>query len=226
MAGRTALIAGATGLVGTYCLRLLLASPEYSRVIAVVRHRMPVNHPNFVQQVIDFERLGEVTVSSCDDVFCALGTTIRKAGSKAAFRKVDLEYSRLMAEAGLRSGAQRFMLVSSVGADPNSRNFYLRTKGELEQALATLPYSAVHILRPSLLLGTRSERRFGEGLGQAVMPLIAPLMRGEYRKYRAIPAETVAAAMVYAAGLSATGVHVYEYDEIKRFGESRMCVRA
>lgn len=222
MAGRTALIAGATGLVGTYCLRLLLASPSYGRVTAVVRRRMPVNHPNFVQHVVDFERLGDLALSSCDDVFCALGTTIRKAGSQAAFRRVDFDYARMIAEVGLRSGAQRFMLTSSVGADPNSRNFYLRTKGELEQAVASLPFAAVHILRPSLLLGTRTESRFGEGVAQAIIPIVAPLLRGEYSKYRPIPAQTVAAAMVYAAGTNVTGVHVYEYEDIKKFGEKAL----
>lgn len=183
---------------------------------------MPVNHPNFVQHVVDFDRLSELALSSCDDVFCALGTTIRKAGSQAAFRKVDFDYPRLIADAGLRSGAQRFTLVSSVGADPNSRNFYLRTKGQLEQAVAAMPFQAVHILRPSLLLGTRAESRLGEGFAQSVLPLIGPLLGGQYRKYRAIPAETVAAAMVSVADVSATGVQVYEYDDIKKFGESRL----
>ena len=215
MAGRTALIAGATGLVGTYCLRLLIASPDYSRITAVVRRRMPVNHPKFVQQVVDFERISELALSSCDDVFCALGTTIKKAGSQAAFRRVDVDYPRMIAESGLRSGAQRFILVSSVGADPSSRSFYLRTKGELEQAVAAMPFQAVHILRPSLLLGTRPESRLGEGIAQKLMPLVSPLLRGRYSKYRPIAAAKVASAMVYVAGLSAAGVHVYEYPEIR-----------
>lgn len=214
MAGKTALIAGATGLVGTYCLSDLIASAAYSRVIALVRRQMPLNHPKLDQRVVDFERLQELPVSSCDDVFLTMGTTIRKAGSQAAFRKVDLEYPRRIAEASLRLGAQRLVLVSSVGADPNSRTFYLRVKGELEQAIAMMPFESVHILRPSLLLGHRAEKRFGEAIGQVLMPLMAPLMGGQWRRYRAIAAETVAKAMVAAAQSGQRGVHVYEYDDI------------
>lgn len=216
MAGKTALIAGSTGLVGTYCLSDLIASNAYSRVIALVRRPMPLNHPKLDQRVVDFERLQELPVSSCDDVFLALGTTMRKAGSQAAFRKVDYEYPRRIAEAGLRLGAQRLVLVSSVSADPNSRNFYIRVKGELEQAVAPMPFEAVYILRPSLLLGRRAEKRFGEGIAQSLMPLIAPVMRGEWKRYRAISAETVAKAMVGAAQSGQRGVHVYEYDDIRK----------
>lgn len=222
MAGKTALIAGATGLVGTYCLSDLIASPAYTRVIALVRQRMPLNHPKLDQRVVSFDWLQELPVSSCDDVFLTLGTTIKKAGTQASFRKVDYEYPRRIAEAGLRLGAQRLVLVSSVGADPNSRTFYLRMKGELEQAVAAIPFEAVHILRPSLLLGRRAEKRFGEGIAQRLMPLIAPVMRGEWKRYRAIPAETVAKAMIGAAQSGQRGVHVYEYEEIVKMAEIRV----
>jgi uncharacterized protein YbjT (DUF2867 family) len=171
--------------------------------------------------VVEFERLLELPVSSCDDVFLAMGTTIRKAGSQAAFRKVDLEYPRRIAEASLRLGAQRLVLVSSVGADPNSRTFYLRVKGELEQALATMPFEAVHILRPSLLLGRRAEKRFGEGIAQVMMPLIAPVMGGQWRRFRAVKADTVAKAMVAATQSGQRGVQVHEYDDIVKLAESR-----
>lgn len=219
MAGKTALIAGATGLVGTYCLSDLIASAAYSRVIALVRRRMPLNHPKLDQRVISFDWLQELPVSSCDDVFLALGTTIKKAGTQASFRKVDYEYPRRIAEAGMRLGAQRLALVSSVGADPKSRNFYLRVKGELEQAVAAMRFESAHILRPSLLLGRRAEKRFGEGLAQAVMPLIAPVMLGEWKRYRAIPAEIVAKAMIGAAQSGQRGVHVHEYEDIVRLAE-------
>ncbi|HYG97625.1 MAG TPA: NAD-dependent epimerase/dehydratase family protein [Terriglobales bacterium] len=219
MAGKTALIAGATGLVGTYCLSDLIVSPAYSRIVALVRRRMPLNHPKLDQRVVDFDQLQELPVSACDDIFLALGTTIKKAGSQAAFRKVDFELPRRIADASLRLGAQRAVLVSSVGAAPNSRNFYLRVKGELEQAIASMTFEAFHILRPSLLLGRRAESRFGEGIAQTIMPALGPLMLGQLKRYRAIPAETVAKAMVAAAQAALRGVHVYEFEEIKALAE-------
>jgi uncharacterized protein YbjT (DUF2867 family) len=144
----------------------------------------------------------------------ALGTTIRKAGSQQAFRRVDFEYPLSAAKQALNAGAKQFILVSSVGADPGSRNFYLRTKGELEQAVSALGFQAVHIFRPSILLGKREEFRAGERVATVIAPVLNLMLMGVLRRYRAIRAATVGRAMVAAARQAIIGVHVYEYDQI------------
>lgn len=229
---RTALIAGWTGLVGQQCFRALRESERYRRIVLLQRrppatgkteYRMmgcslPPHPAELESRVVDFEHLSAADIAGADDIFCALGTTIKKAGSQAAFRKVDYDAIVNVARAGVEAGAKRFVLVSSIGADPKSGNFYLRVKGETEQTVAALPFEAVHIMRPSLLLGERQESRAGEGIARRTMPLLNGLLFGPLRKFRAIPAQTVAGAMVGVAGLTVTGVHIYEYDEIRKHG--------
>jgi uncharacterized protein YbjT (DUF2867 family) len=149
-------------------------------------------------------------------VFCALGTTIGKAGSQEAFRKVDFGYPKRLADLALQAGARQFLLVSSVGADPKSRNFYLRVKGELEEALNAMPFDAVHAFRPSFLIGDRAEKRAGETIAVPIARVLGSLLVGVLRKYRAISGDTVAAAMVGAARESRSGRWVYHYDEMRR----------
>jgi uncharacterized protein YbjT (DUF2867 family) len=211
---RTALIAGASGLVGGYCLRALLARPEYARVVALARRPLPVAHEKLSQAIADFDRLESFEMPRGADVFCALGTTIRKAGSQAAFRRVDYEYAKALAELAIACGAEQFVLVSSVGAEACSRNFYLRVKGETERAVSALPFRAVHILRPSLLIGEREESRPAERVGIALAPRLNFLLRGPWQKYRPIEAERVGCAMAAAALRSERGVCVYEYQMI------------
>ena len=146
MPSRTALIAGATGLVGSLCLKQMLADPAYDQVIAISRRPVPES-PKLTQKIVDFDKLGQLTSIADDDAFCALGTTIRKAGSQEAFRKIDVGYSKAFAELALAAGARQFALVSSVGANPRSTNFYLRTKGEIEDAVKALPFTSVHIFQ-------------------------------------------------------------------------------
>jgi uncharacterized protein YbjT (DUF2867 family) len=150
------------------------------------------------------------------DVFSALGTTIRKAGSQEAFRKVDFELPLRAAREALRAGAEQFVVVSSVGADPQSKNFYLRTKGELEAEVAKLPFRAVHILRPSLLIGKRQEFRLGESIATMIAPALDLLALAQLRKYHSMQAEIAGKAMVAAAKQGTSGTSVYEYDEIVR----------
>jgi uncharacterized protein YbjT (DUF2867 family) len=217
MSPRTALIAGATGLVGSHCLGHLRASADYGKLIVVTRRRLALKtHSKPEERVVDFDHLSAKDAAGADDIFCALGTTIKKAGSQAAFRKVDFDAVVNLARAGIEAGAKRFIVVSSIGANPKSSNFYLRVKGEMEQAVSSLPFEAVHIMRPSLLLGPRQESRPGEQLAQAIMPLLNPLMLGPLRDYRAIPAETVARAMITAAATSEPGVHVHTFEDIMR----------
>jgi len=211
---KSALIAGSTGLVGWHCVDFLLASPEYASVTALVRRSGGVKNPKLHEQVVDFNQLTNLTAA--DDIYCALGTTIKKAGSQPAFRRVDFEYPLRLAELSLAAGAKQFLLVSSVGANSRSGNFYLRTKGELEDALRQLSFTALHIFRPSFLVGERKEQRAGERLGIVVAEAMKFAMLGGLRKYRSIPAEAVAKAMVIAASRGFTGVHVYEHDDIEK----------
>src|ERR1700746_1610257 len=149
---KTALVAGGSGLVGGFCLRALLGDPAYESVISVGRRELPgMDHPRLQQRVLPLESIASLELPRVHDVFCALGTTIRKAGSQPAFRHIDYELPMAMANHALKFGAEQFVLVSSGGADSQSKNFYLRTKGELEDALKPLPFKAVHLLRPSLL---------------------------------------------------------------------------
>lgn len=208
-----AVIAGATGLVGKECLRLLLT--RYDSVTALVRRSIGPLHPRLLERQMDFDHLGAIQIPPRAHVYCALGTTIKKAGSEAAFRKVDYEYPKILAERAAAAGGTRFMLVSSVGADARSNNFYLRVKGELEDALRQMPLEAVHIFRPSFLIGERAERRSGEAVPIPVARALSFILMGRLRKYRAIPAATVATAMVAAANRDVSGRFIYHYDEIR-----------
>jgi uncharacterized protein YbjT (DUF2867 family) len=196
---KRALLAGATGLVGGHVLTRLLAHPAYSRVEVLVRRELPVRNPKLVQRVVDFEHLEAVSGIAADDVFCCLGTTIRKAGSQQAFRRVDHDYPLALAGLARAAGAQQFLMVSSLGADARASVFYSRVKGETERDIAATGLDRVVFMRPSILRGERQEVRAGERVGILVGRLIAPLFIGSLRKYRPIEADHVAAAMVYAA---------------------------
>jgi uncharacterized protein YbjT (DUF2867 family) len=217
---RTALIAGATGLVGGYLLRQLLDAPEYDRVVALGRRPVDLAHPKLVQVTADFAALDKVDADlRCDDAFCCLGSTIRQSGSKEKFRAVDHGAVLAFAWAARRGGAARFFVVSSLGADARSRVFYNRVKGETEAALEVLGFRTLAIFRPSLLLGPRTELRPGERFAAAVMWLADPLLLGPLRPCRAIRAETVARAMVRCSfGQDGRGVLIFPSDEIEDLG--------
>lgn len=216
MSGRTAIIAGASGLVGGHCLRRLLASGLHEQVIAFVRGPLNVTHKRLQQRTVDFDRLGRMSAfPRAQDVFCCLGTTMKKAGSEEAFRKVDYEYVVRLAESSLRTGADRFFLVSAVGADSKSRVFYSRVKGEAEDAVARLGFAGLHIFRPSLLVGSRPEKRPAEALGIAAARLVSGVFFGPARKYRPIKADTVARAMIVVAREGSPGAHIYTSDEME-----------
>ncbi len=211
---RTALIAGATGLVGDHLVRHLLHHQDYQRVIALVRRPLPLQHPKLEVRYVDFARLEPWEVPDAD-VFCALGTTIRKAGSREAFRQVDLELPGRLAACAVRAGASRFLVVSSVGAARDASSFYQRTKGEMEDRVGASGVSAVHLFRPSFLMGDRPERRTWEAFGIALALRARFLLVGSLRKYRPIHGETVARGMISAALGGRAGRFVYHYDEIK-----------
>ncbi|HEY8994343.1 MAG TPA: oxidoreductase [Lacunisphaera sp.] len=217
----TAFIAGASGLIGRSLLDQLLAAPEYDRVVSLGRRKLQdVSHPKLRQVVVDFAALdGAVTEQSCDDAFCCLGTTIRQAGSREAFRAVDHGAVLAFAWAARRQGAGRFFVVSALGADPESRIFYNRVKGETEVALEVLGFETLAVFRPSLLLGKRQEMRPGERLMIPVFWLAEPLLLGRLRKYRAIRADVVARAMVRCSfGRGGQGLLIFPSDEIQDLG--------
>jgi uncharacterized protein YbjT (DUF2867 family) len=212
---RTAVVLGASGLVGGFCLRALVDDPDYSRVVTFGRRELPVfTRAKVAQRVADLESLIAEDFRGAQDVFCALGTTIRKAGSQAAFRHVDLDLPLRSAREALNAGVEQFIVVSSVGADAESKNFYLRTKGELERELARLPFKAVHILRPSLLIGKRAEFRLAEVIAMALAPALDLVTLGALRKYHSVRAETVGKAMLAAAKQGISGASIDEYDGI------------
>ncbi|HUS25383.1 MAG TPA: NAD(P)H-binding protein [Candidatus Binatia bacterium] len=207
---RKALLAGATGLTGEALLTRLLADRSWSQV-CVVGRRAPARTARSLSHVAtDFTKLeGLGDALAADDVFCCLGTTLRRAGSQAAFERVDYHMVVDLARAARQAGARRFIVVSAVGASLKSPAFYSRVKARMEQAVGDLSFEAVHVLRPSLLLGPRSERRPAERAAQLVSPLIAPFMVGPLAKYRPVRAEAVAEAMVQLALHGAPGVHVH-----------------
>jgi uncharacterized protein YbjT (DUF2867 family) len=215
MTARTAILAGATGLVGSLCLKQLLDDPTYSQVVAVSRRPPIETHPRLVQKIVDFDRLNQLAPIAADDAFCALGTTIKKAGSQEAFRKIDVGYSKAFAEFALAGGAQQLALVSSVGANPRSGNFYVRTRGELEEAVSAMAFRSIHIFQPSFLMGLRAEQRPGEGIGLALAQAFQFVFVDSLRKYRPILASTVAAAMIAAVKRAEPGRHIYLYDDMQ-----------
>ena len=174
-------------------------------------------HPKLQQATVDFDALPEdPTLFGIDDVFCSLGTTIAKAGSQGAFARVDCDYPNAIAKLAAKFGAKQFLLVSSVDADIQSRNFYLRTKGEVERAISVLPFQSVHIFRPSMLLGKRVEFRWKERLFEPLMKGLQRTFVGALRKYRPIDASDVASAMVNAACSGGHGVQIYEGLELEK----------
>jgi len=213
---RTALLAGGTGLVGSHVLELLLADAHWSRVVTVGRRATSRQHDKLEQRVLDLGELETVSdLPPVDDVFCCLGTTIKQAGSQSAFRLVDHTFVLGLARGGLRAGATQFLLVSAIGADPKSRVFYSRVKGETEAAIRTLPYRGIQIFRPSLLLGNRPEFRLGERIAMLGAPVMSALLFGRLRRYRPIQAATVARAMVTIVHEAPRGPNVFEYDAIR-----------
>ena len=219
---KVALIAGASGLVGGYALTALLGAPEYTRVWALTRRPIGREHPRLANRIVVFERMvDQLKGLVVNDAFCAIGTTIADAGSQEAFRAADVNAVLLFARAARTAGATRFVVVSSVGADSNSKKFYLRTKGEMEEAVADIGFTSVDILQPSLLLGPRKSLRPLEITGRIFAPLINPLLTGTREAYRAISAETVGRAMLGAARAGRRGVYRYTYGDLRRLAEMR-----
>jgi uncharacterized protein YbjT (DUF2867 family) len=205
----TAWLAGATGLVGGVLLRRLLDDPHFRAIVSFGRRAVPVEHPKLVQVETDFAVASIFDgVAAPSVAFSCLGTTLRKAGSREAFRKVDHDAVLAFAAAARRRGAQAFLHVSSLGANVRSSAFYSAVKGETERDVARMSFPSVYALRPSILDGNRQENRPAERIGLVVGRALAPLLG----KYRPTPAASVAAAMIARARSPSPGVHVIEPD--------------
>lgn len=217
---KTALLIGATGLVGEQCLQELLASSAYVKVIALTRKKTEQHDSKLVNIVTDFENLEAIKQQlKCDDVFCAMGTTIAKAGSQAAFRRIDFEIPLQVAELTLQNGAKKFLLVSSIGADASSLAFYTRVKGEIENALMKMKFESVLVFRPSILLGNRKETRRAEEVGRFFAEKLSFLFAGPLKKYRGTPANLLAKVMVYLAQEKKKAIRIIENEEILEIAE-------
>lgn len=207
---KTALIFGASGLVGGYCLDLLLAHAAYRRVVAFVRTPVKKEHEKLEQIKVDFDHPENFNHHiKGDDIFLCLGTTMAKAGSRKSFYKVDFTYNYQSAKAAAQNGVNQLFLVSAVGADADSIFYYSEVKGELEEAIKKLPFWAIHIFQPSVLLGERNENRWGEEIAGKLGKVIDRITGGLLSKYRPVEADVVAQAMVNAAQKLSKGIHIY-----------------
>ncbi|WP_137936535.1 NAD(P)H-binding protein [Chitinivorax sp. B] len=190
---KTILIVGASGLTGRALLDLALEDPVIERVIVWVRQPLGIQHPKLSELTIDFNELEHYRSQlHADAVLCCLGTTIKQAGSEARFKTVDYFYPLQLAMMAKMNGIHRFAVISSLGANAQSPNFYLRTKGQLEKALVALAFDRLVVVRPSLLAGARHEFRLGERIGLVLGKLLSGLLRGSLARYRPIPVQAVA----------------------------------
>lgn len=216
---KTAVVLGATGLIGQHLVQELLQDKFFSKVRLLVRRPFSLDHPKADVQVVNFNDEKDIAarIDIGDVIFCCIGTTRKKVkGNKTEYRKVDYDIPIITARLGIQHGFNQFLLVSAIGANPVAANFYLQLKGCIEEDITALPFESIHIFRPSILLGKREEFRPGENIGKAFIKSISFLLVGTWRKYRPIHAADVAKAMIVAANKEVAGVHMYEYDEMRK----------
>lgn len=220
---KTALVLGASGLVGSHCLQLLLDNAAYDKIIVWLRKPLPVQHAKLQQEIINFDQLSPYAdkLKYVQEIFCCLGTTIKKAGSPETFYKVDFTYPHEIAKLAAQNGVQQFLIVTALGANSRSSIFYNRVKGEIETALGKLSLPGLQIFRPSLLLGERQEFRLGERIGAIVFTALSFAFFGRLRRYRAIEASVVAEAMIRIAQKNLTGVNIFESEKIQALTADR-----
>ncbi len=219
MHNKTAILFGATGLTGNHVLHKLVEDNRYGKIKVLTRSEPEIRSDKIEVIKTPLEKLHEhADKIDGDEIFCCLGTTIKKAGSKDKFRMVDYQFPVTIAKTASKNKVPGFILVSSIGADPESSNFYLRTKGEVEHAVQQLKFEKTIILRPSMLLGKRDEFRFMEEAGKLIMSPLRFVLRGKLKKYRAIHARTVAKAMVNLANTPFIKT-IFESDEIEIYSK-------
>jgi len=218
---KSALVAGGTGLVGSQLVKLLIQSAKFDGVKVLVRKENPTQIEGADVLEVDYERLSEFEqYLKADVIFCCLGTTIKKAGSKEKFRKVDYAYPYELAKLCLKNGDIQFNIITANGANSNSFFFYNRVKGDIEKALEGLNIQNLNIFRPSLLLGKRNEKRITEEVGSIFASVVNPLLVGKLKKHRAIQGLTVARAMLNVSLKNLSGIHNIESNDIQKIGMS------
>lgn len=213
---KTAILLGASGLVGSFLLDILLDSEEYQTIIVFVRKQLEKQHSKLKQYVIDFDvphTYKDLVVG--DDLFCCLGTTIKQAGSQEAFRKVDLEYPTKFAQIAEENGIKQYLIITSVGADSHSSTFYLKTKGECEDDIRKRQISSISVFRPASLIGERKTKRWTESVSVPLLKVFSVFLFGRLKKYKPVSAEQVAKAMFIIAQNPQKGYNVYESDKIQ-----------
>ena len=215
---RKALIAGATGAIGSVLLKLLNDSDQYSEIHCIGRRDPPISGEKIKAHIVSSDELDQLNLQQAiDDVFCAVGTTIKAAASVENFKKVDRDYVHQVGKLAQRLNAKTCSVISAIGANAESSNYYNQTKGEAEELLQSLGLSSLRIFRPSMLRGSRDEFRLKEAVGFVVLTIMTPLLQGRWRKYRAIRVEQVAKALHESARQAHPAVRVFESDEIQRF---------
>jgi uncharacterized protein YbjT (DUF2867 family) len=211
-----AVLAGATGLIGSELLKILLTAPEYDQILVVARKSTGFSHPKLKELLIDFDKLddhaGEINGHA---VFCTLGTTKKKTPDMDTYRKIDHDYPVKLAQLAAKNGVEQYHLISSLGADPKASSFYLRFKGETEENVKLSGVKSIHIYEPSFITGDRKEFRPAEKILLGLFFVVNPLLIGGLKKYRSIPAKTIAQAMFNQSIKNNEGIHVYPSDKIK-----------
>ncbi|RAJ27087.1 oxidoreductase [Pedobacter cryoconitis] len=217
---RKAILVGASGSIGRSLLQDLLDDIHYTEVLVLVRKKLTIQHPKLNQLVIDFDRLNTFAADiKGNAVFCCLGTTKSQTPDQQQYRQIDYQYPLDVARIALKNGAESYHLVSAMGADETSSFFYNRTKGEVERDLKAIPFKSIHIYRPSLLDGERSQKRFGESMMNKLMHIINPLLVGKWRKYRSIKVGAVAKVMVAQSLNDQKGIFTHPSDQIQALSD-------
>jgi uncharacterized protein YbjT (DUF2867 family) len=212
---KTAIVLGASGLVGTELTKQLLENPAYEKVLILVRKEIHLQHPKLVQHCIDFDNFAKyANLIQGDDAFCCLGTTMKIAGSKEAFYKVDYEYVNNFARLAFQNGVKHFAMISAMGANANSLVYYNRVKGEIEKTVSAYRFHATYICRPAMLLGNRAEKRIGEEIGMTIGNIFGFLIPN---KYKNIEAAQVAKAMIKLVLQGSLGLYHIESDQLQKF---------
>ncbi|MBB5622403.1 uncharacterized protein YbjT (DUF2867 family) [Pedobacter cryoconitis] len=215
-----AILVGASGSIGRSLLQDLLNDTHYTDVLVLVRKKLTVQHPKLNQLVIDFSRLSDYAAEiKGNAVFCCLGTTKSQTPDQQQYRQIDYQYPLDIAWMAHTNGAESYHLVSAMGADKNSSFFYNRTKGEVERDLKVVPFKSIHIYRPSLLDGERSQKRFGESIMNKLMHFINPLLVGKWRKYRSIKVTAVAKVMLAQSLNEQKGIFIHPSDQIQALSD-------
>lgn len=212
---KKAIIVGASGLIGNELLDILLQSADYQEVLALVRKGLSIDHPKLVQLIVDFDNLDKWAAAiNGHALFCCLGTTLKKTPDLSEYRKIDHDYPVKLAQLAYQNKVKQYHLVSAIGANSKSASFYTRLKGETENDIEKVQLKTLHIYQPSILTGGRKEKRALERIAIVVMKVVNPLLIGRFKKYRSIPAATVARAMFKQSLKNEVGIFIHSSDKI------------